>query len=662
MGQLENLGRTAFFLAEPIEPGDAFKPFVFVQHCMLTRLQTPKTRPKWLTADVWRRKIKPSGWMGPVGIALASIVMLWWSWGKWPDVLVDFGRELYLAWRLAEGETLYTDLANFKGPLSPYLNAMWFRLFGASLRTLVVCNLVILSALITMQYRILVQVSNRLSATIASLTFVGLFAFGQLTGYGNYNYVSPYAHEITHGLTLSILSVLLLARHIRTRGLLSLAGAGLALGLAFLTDAQVFIAAFAAVITGLVLTFLVDPLERRRSGRLLGIFFVSAILPVAVAFGLLCLVMPARVAFRGVLGASQWIFHGGYVSQKFYLWGTGLLDVRGNVETILEWTIWYAVTFGTAAGLSLYARVSGSWRIVFSAALFLLVAGLLEPYSLRWGDAVVSPMPLVMVIMGLVWLIALFKHRQETETRTKAVLTLVMLIFASGLLGKMVLFTRIAHYGFVMAMPATLLLVVAVVGWVPDWLDRRGGYGGLFRAIALAIISVVAFACWQKMNWWFATKTVPVASGGDAFLSDWRALAVEPALREISRRFPPGATLAVLPEGVMLNYLSRRVNPTPYTLFMLGDLIVFGEDRMLSAFQEHPPDCIALVHKDTSEYGPQFFGRDYGQRLFNWINENYREVWSTGAQPFRSEKFGIQLLERTPRPVATTSSSRPPAW
>jgi hypothetical protein len=68
--------------------------------------------------------------------------------------------------------------------------------------------------------------------------------------------------------------------------------------------------------------------------------------------------------------------------------------------------------------------------------------------------------------------------------------------------------------------------------------------------------------------------------------------------------------------------------------------------RILSAIQAHPPDYIALVHNDTSEFGFRFFGQDYGQRLFAWIDSHYREVASAGARPFVGEKFGIVLLRK----------------
>jgi len=46
---------------------------------------------------------------------------------------------------------------------------------------------------------------------------------------------------------------------------------------------------------------------------------------------------------------------------------------------------------------------------------------------------------------------------------------------------------------------------------------------------------------------------------------------VETALVLVEKNVPPDATLAVLPEGAMINYLSRRVNPTPSSPGSRGD-------------------------------------------------------------------------------------------
>src|SRR5436190_23730318 len=71
-------------------------------------------------------------WLDPLAIGCAMAIMLTWSWGSWPDPLIDFGRELYTPWQLSQGKVLYRDVASFYGPLSPYVNVVWFKLFGVS--------------------------------------------------------------------------------------------------------------------------------------------------------------------------------------------------------------------------------------------------------------------------------------------------------------------------------------------------------------------------------------------------------------------------------------------------------------------------------------------------------------------------------------------------
>ncbi len=148
-----------------------------------------------------------------------------------------------------------------------------------------------------------------------------------------------------------------------------------------------------------------------------------------------------------------------------------------------------------------------------------------------------------------------------------------------------------------------------------------------------------------------ATKrlTVSVGTGPDQFWADaQRADIVNDAILAAEQIIPANKTVACFPEGIMINYLSRRQTATPYVNFNPPDLLLFGEDRMLAAMNATPPDYIFLVHKDTSEFGERFFGRDYGRKLFAWIEENYREqplpMLDLGAEPLRGNRFGIRLL------------------
>src|SRR4051794_37130873 len=151
-------------------------------------------------------------WIGPVLIAVAALIMLAWTWGGWPDPVVDFGRELYVPWQLSMGKVLYRDIAHFNGPLSQYFNALLFKIFDVSLRTLVFANIAIAAAVVAMIYQIFRMVGDRFSATLVSLAFVALFMCLQVVDIGNYNWITPYSHELTHGIALSVAAIFAMTR------------------------------------------------------------------------------------------------------------------------------------------------------------------------------------------------------------------------------------------------------------------------------------------------------------------------------------------------------------------------------------------------------------------------------------------------------------------
>ena len=117
-----------------------------------------------------------------------------WSWGRWADPIVDFGNEPYISWQLLEGRALYRNLAWLYGPLSPWLNAFSFRLFGTSLATLAVFNLVVAAVLAIVVYRFCRSCSDAFTASVGtSVLLVGFVFPHHSEDAANYNFVWPYA-------------------------------------------------------------------------------------------------------------------------------------------------------------------------------------------------------------------------------------------------------------------------------------------------------------------------------------------------------------------------------------------------------------------------------------------------------------------------------------
>ena len=119
----------------------------------------------------------------------------------------------------------------------------------------------------------------------------------------------------------------------------------------------------------------------------------------------------------------------------------------------------------------------------------------------------------------------------------------------------------------------------------------------------------------------------------------------------VEQNLPRQASLVVLPEGVIVNYLTRRPNPTRQLNFLPPEVLMFGEDRMLRDLEARPPDYVVLVQRDTREYGLPLFGTDYASSLSAWVREAYEPVAQVGAAPLdparlRDGRSGFEVRKR----------------
>src|SRR5580692_395857 len=113
--------------------------------------------------------------LGIVAIAFVAAAAL--SWRKWPDILIDFGLQLYLPWKISTGSVLYRDMMYLTaGPLSQHYHALIFKCFGVSFSVLIFANLMLLAGLLCLLYRRFCAATNLLTATMICLAVVLVFA------------------------------------------------------------------------------------------------------------------------------------------------------------------------------------------------------------------------------------------------------------------------------------------------------------------------------------------------------------------------------------------------------------------------------------------------------------------------------------------------------
>jgi hypothetical protein len=614
------------------------------------------------SGGVEKKFASPFFWPGLIIVAVAFLAGAGLTWRRWPDLVIDFGPQLYMPWRIATGAVLYRDLYYFSGgPLSQYFHAALFQCFGISFLTLIISNLAITAAMLAVIYHQFSKAADALTGTAIALAVVVIFAFAQYTGIGNNNYAAPYAHELLHGLSLSIFAVALLARWLETKKLFPLTAAGFCFGLVLLTKPEIFAA---LALTTLAAFALAGTLKAGWK------FSIQSL----AGFGLAATAAPAGF-FLVFLRTESWqeslrleffdwraLLCDGVLKNSFYQWSLGLDAPWEHLQqTAIHFLTVGLVVAGGAASFRKAKSLSPTARRLANWATLAVLWFAATKFS--WIGCGAS-LPLLGVVAGAL----LLRQFQNGQRQQAVVFPLLWSIFALGLLVKQGLFPRIWHTGFALAMPAFVSAVFLFLWLLPETLEERRQVPR--RLMRLAAFGVLVVACIQLAHLsaqFYSAKNLRVGTGSDQIRArrpDGNAVEARNfnlALDWIEKNVPPPATLAAIPQGALLNFLSRRANSTPCLDWNPTLFAVFGATNMFAALTQHPPDYIALVEWQTFEFDAGYFGTaGFGDDVMAWVRANYQPVALFGSEPLRNGLFGIKILKFQPANTGTNNIEKPP--
>lgn len=604
------------------------------------------------------RSLRGLAWAVLAAVGFLGVAI---GWDRGPDPLIDFGRELYVPWRLVEGDMLHRDIAWFNGPLGPWLIEGWMRVFGVSLDALQALNAVIIAAAATLLALIVRRIAGDVGAWMGSFVFLAVFAVAQQETIGNYLFLAPYSHGITFGFVAGLASLWALtsaAEAPAEQRARWLAAAGAFTGLAFLSKAEIFLgtsigagAALFALIEGLR-----GPKKRAAAAGFFALGFAVPLLAAGVRFARQIGIDETPLALAGTW---PYAFNGEISSMPFYRKMRGTDDLGASLRRI------GITTAGIAAFLSTLFLIAGQigarWKrppaaaaAAFGLALMLTGLAFLKA-QIAW---MLLPLTILAPLLAAGAFVRWRRARGEGEAAAH-VAALGFCFFAAGLLPK-VLFAPLARqYGFVLSVPGCLLAAVLLVVWIPDWLERRRKRSAvenpspmLWAQRAAAAAAVLAFAGMNvhATRNQFKKKTVELGAGSDRIWSGrWRGEKLRHAFEDLQERLQPGDELLVLPEGIILNYLLRAKTPTRLVNFMAPELAMFEEAEIVVALGARPPAAVVLVHRPTDDYGFPFFGQGYGESILHWVESRYRVDRQIGEAPFvpmseSKEWFGVSIL------------------
>ena len=608
----------------------------------------------------WQERIQAGfreiGWpamLGTLVLLSSGLYFLILSWGKWADILIDFGRELYIPWQISEGKVLYRDIYFYYGPVSKYFYAFFFKFFPPSLTLVTILNFLVLGVFVIVLFRLLRFWSSRAAAFLATGTFVALFAFAQYTGIGNYNFICPYSHELVHGLLLALLTLICFFKYVNGTGRSFSLIIGFLLGVVFLTKVEVFVALTGAL--GIGWGIGIYRLGKEKFFSIKDFLFVTFgfLLPCAAFYIYFISQMGFKFATQSFFFPYVAIFNTKLSANIFYKGLSGWDNPAESIRLILvSLGAIGALLVGVFLLVWLHARIVRHAVKISAGVCCLLAAAVAVWFAVTQyvpAYTIFRPLPIVSLLLLTVLGVRLFFVRPVKDRLTAYAMT-VFAIFAMLLLLKISLYGHIFHSGFILALPAVMLVVVVVYDGGSALVQQIKGSRALFQGLFMLFLAGVVLSYGMIDVYYYKMKNFAFESSRGRILTyDARLSSNGPILMQALaylQTLPKQATVAVLPEGVMLNFMSGHRSSTRYFEFSPSFFNMSSESDVLEAFRSAPSDYIVLVDRDMSEHGARYFGKDYAKDLFAWLAENYTPVKLFGNVPFSGKGFGVMIARR----------------
>jgi len=543
-------------------------------------------------------------------VVVVAIVLAWYTWGRWGDFQIDCGRELYVPSEILRGKLLYRDLFYPYGPLAPYACALLIAIFGSHLLVFYLLGIAVAVGCAILLFELGAMLEGRavgLTAALA-LLFMGFAP-------GIFNYAFPYSYAATMGLLLSLLCSWFTLRNLFDRSGYNLLMAGLAASLTLLCKQEFGVACY--LMLGFVMAM--EAILRRSVRPLLHQIAACApgvVLWVAIYGWFFWTLTPGFMVDANWVGLPGTAMHNygavfyGYVGQRFI--------PREMLQMIMcaaaSVTMWSLLATGNR----------GPRNIILAILVAIAVAhrfGQVNPTTEGFVTGyLVFPGGMFFIGCGLV---AYSTYELLRKGNRRCLAEAAFGIFA--LVPAIRVFAEIRPYDYsiYLAMPLFLVFLIAISRCIKAATpalsaDRQRRLANYLLAAEVVMLALVC---------------IPQTSERlDTLETSWGTLQLKPEQANVARQILDfiseqkrhGRQVAVLPEATILYALTGTEAPGRWYMLVPGILSPAQEQVCLADLNRASPDYILLTARLTTEYGADYFGIDYDQTIYHWIESNYR--------------------------------------
>jgi len=570
----------------------------------------------------------PDRWNLTTCVALLALVALWGvkvysTWGRWGNLTIDSGHEMYIPALLLRGKLLYRDVWFMYGPASPYFNSLLFRLFGERLEVLYWAGS--LSALGSAVF--LYLAGMRLSSWLLGWT-AGAVVVLEAFQPSLFCFPLPYSFATVYACLVGCLFLWLTICASNSESWGWLFGAATAAALALELKPEFGMACYGTLALLLAVRSL---LERSWKPVARGIV---ASLPGALACGL-------TVAWMISIRGAEFITQENIVSwpTSYFMKTFGKMWLERNGFT-LSASAFHDAALRSVAPLGAAAIVCSFlwWRrrdrranwlrgiLILAYVLYFAAKSYLPFTAQEFGEVVFVPVffPLDMVMYvaaatPVVWWLFL---RRPAPGRNPAIPLLMS--FASLLAFRILMRMYIEEYPIYYNGPVVLAFL-----WLAGWILPRSGHSRRFVVAAQSVIcwgclTVVFFSVLENEG--RAKRYAPLTTERGTVLAPASLVKnYKAAIQFMKEKAAAGESVLSVPEDTSLYFLSGTECPIRVFSFTPGVIAPGKMTReVIGEIEQKRVPYLLWSNRIFMEFGTPVFGVDFDKEIGDYLRSHYR--------------------------------------
>lgn len=503
-------------------------------------------------------------------------------------LIVDCGREVYYPQEILNGKVLYKDLFNIYAPFSYLFNAFLFKIFGINLKVLCIagsfCAVGIISTIFLLTKKILnEQIAFSISILAISIGLIPLYLF---------NYIFPYAFAMTYGLFGFLVSLLFLINYINSKKneflfiSLFFAGLSIACKYEFLPYLLVYLPVF----------FTLKP---KFNTIFIGFLFLCLIPEMSFAY-----LFARGLTFSDLHNTLNIIINMSQTQTlKYFYMHFGVFPHK---QTIVALFFTFLTLF-----IPFYIYLI---PILFKEKIKNPVLGLIFTYfafCLTILFKTGSFMDIFMSLPIVLLLVVIFNYKKFINNiNLFVIISSIFLISLKTFWG--IFLNSYGNY----FLP---LFIIALAFMFKDKFTEKN-----WNYIAFYILVIGILIGFNNLKLMF-TKPITLETQKGKIYVEKKYETTQKLFDFIKNKTNKSDKILILPEGMMINFLTDRKTDDFYNSFIPLYEETFGIEAFRKHYEKNMPKYIILNSWDSSDYYFSMICEDYGINFCNFIKENYNE-------------------------------------